>query len=86
MAQFELFPEEDEEEETTAEVGAAPRVTAQVAREKAQHDLQTRCFDDAAAVCDRMPEFLQGDDIILVKGSRTARLERVVEELIKDDG
>jgi UDP-N-acetylmuramoyl-tripeptide--D-alanyl-D-alanine ligase len=67
-------------------VGAPPQLTAQAARRKAQHDLQTQCFDDAAAVCDHMPEFLQGDDIILVKGSRTARLERVVKELIKDDG
>ncbi len=62
-------------------VGAAPRVTAQVARKQARHDLQTRCFDDAAAVCDHMPEFLRGDDIVLVKGSRTARLERIVEAL-----
>lgn len=62
-------------------VGAAPRVTAQVAREKARHDLQTRCFEDAAAVCDHMQGFLRPDDMILVKGSRTARLERVVEAL-----
>lgn len=62
-------------------VGAPPRVTAQVAREEAQHDLQTRCFDDAAAVCDHMQEFLRPDDSILVKGSRTARLERIVEAL-----
>ncbi len=67
-------------------VGAPARVTAQVAREEAQHDLQTRCFDDAAAACDHTQEFLRPDDIILVKGSRTARLERVVKELIKDDG
>ena len=62
-------------------VGTPPRVTAQVAREEAQHDLQTRCFDDAAAVCDHMQEFLRPDDSILVKGSRTARLERIVEAL-----
>lgn len=62
-------------------VGDAPRVTVQVAREKAKHDLQTRCFDDAAAVCDHMQEFLRPDDMILVKGSRTARLERIVDAL-----
>jgi UDP-N-acetylmuramoyl-tripeptide--D-alanyl-D-alanine ligase len=67
-------------------VGEPPRITARVAREAAPHDLQTRCFDSTASVCDHLREFLQQDDILLVKGSRTARLERVVQELIKDYG
>lgn len=67
-------------------VGAGPRTTARVAREMSPHELQTVCFDDTRAVCDHVQEFVRADDIILVKGSRTARLERVVQELMKDDG
>ena len=66
-------------------VGAAPRTTAGIAREERPDDLQVECFDDAPAVCDHLQKLIRADDIILVKGSRTARLERVVQELIKDD-
>ncbi|MEN6576270.1 MAG: UDP-N-acetylmuramoyl-tripeptide--D-alanyl-D-alanine ligase [Phycisphaerales bacterium] len=62
-------------------VGEEPKTTAQVARETSQRDLQTICFDDTQSVCDHVQDFLREDDIILVKGSRTARLERVVQEL-----
>jgi UDP-N-acetylmuramoyl-tripeptide--D-alanyl-D-alanine ligase len=67
-------------------VGDPPRTTARVAREAARRDLQTKCFDSTASVCEHLQEFLKPDDILLVKGSRTARLERVVQELIKDYG
>ncbi len=67
-------------------VGAPPRTTAQTARQAARHDLRTRSFDDTLSTCNHLQEFIQQDDIILVKGSRTARLEQVVNELIKDYG
>jgi UDP-N-acetylmuramoyl-tripeptide--D-alanyl-D-alanine ligase len=67
-------------------VGAPPRTTARAAAESARHDLQTRSFDDTVSVCGHIQEFLQEDDILLVKGSRTARLERVIEKLVKDFG
>ncbi len=67
-------------------VGEVPRTTAQVARETSRHGLQTMCFEDTQSLCDHMQDFLRQDDIILVKGSRTARLERVVQELIKHYG
>lgn len=67
-------------------VGAPPQTTARVAKETARHNLQTITFDDTLSVCNAMQEFVAPDDIILVKGSRTARLERVVERLIKDRG
>jgi UDP-N-acetylmuramoyl-tripeptide--D-alanyl-D-alanine ligase len=67
-------------------VGAPPRTTARTARRTARHDLQTRSFDDTLSTCNHLQEFIQPDDIILVKGSRTARLEQVVNELIKDYG
>ncbi len=62
-------------------IGEPPRVTAQAARDAARQGLQVQSFDDAAAACDRMRELIQEDDIILVKGSRMARLERVVDRL-----
>jgi UDP-N-acetylmuramoyl-tripeptide--D-alanyl-D-alanine ligase len=62
-------------------VGEPPKTAAQAAREAARRDLQTLCFDDTLSVCGRVQEFIRPDDIILVKGSRTARLERVVEAL-----
>jgi UDP-N-acetylmuramoyl-tripeptide--D-alanyl-D-alanine ligase len=67
-------------------IGDAPRTTARLARETARHSLDVRCFDDTAAACDGLQEFLRKDDIILVKGSRTARLERLVEKLMQDYG
>jgi len=67
-------------------VGDPPRTTARTAREASRHNLQTMSFEDAPRVCGRLQEFVRKDDIILVKGSRTARLERVVQELIKDNG
>jgi len=67
-------------------VGTPPQTTARVAQATARHNLQTRAFDDTVSACNHIQEFIQGDDILLVKGSRTARLERVVDELIKDYG
>jgi len=67
-------------------VGEEPKTAARVARQTAGHDLQTICFDDTQSVCEHVQEFLREDDIILVKGSRTARLERVVQELTKNYG
>ena len=62
-------------------VGEAPKTTAQAAREASRQDLQTMCFEDTHSICEHVQEFVREDDIILVKGSRTARLERVVEAL-----
>jgi UDP-N-acetylmuramoyl-tripeptide--D-alanyl-D-alanine ligase len=67
-------------------IGGPPQITARAACEAAKHNLQTIAFDDAPAACDRMQEFVRPDDILLIKGSRTARLERVVERLMKDYG
>ena len=67
-------------------VGIPPQTTARVAQETARQALETRSFDDTLSVCDHIEEFLREDDIILVKGSRTARLEQVVNKLIKDNG
>ncbi|HON91170.1 MAG TPA: UDP-N-acetylmuramoyl-tripeptide--D-alanyl-D-alanine ligase [Sedimentisphaerales bacterium] len=62
-------------------VGEPPKTAAQAARQAARRDLQILCFEDTLSVCDHVQEFVREDDIILVKGSRAARLERVVETL-----
>jgi UDP-N-acetylmuramoyl-tripeptide--D-alanyl-D-alanine ligase len=67
-------------------IGEAPRITARAAQDASVEDLRVRCFDDAASACDRLRDLIREDDIVLVKGSRMARLERVVERLIKDYG
>jgi len=45
--------------------------------------LQIKCFEDTLSACNNLHEFVKDYDIILVKGSRTARLEMVVEKLKK---
>jgi len=62
-------------------VGEPPKITAGAAREASRRDLRTLSFDDTLSACNHVQEFVREDDIILVKGSRTARLERVVEAL-----
>lgn len=41
-------------------------------------------FDNTDELCNNLQRFLQSDDIVLVKGSRTAKLENVVEKLLND--
>lgn len=62
-------------------IGGPPHITASAAQDAAGRSLQVQCFDDAAAACDRMADLIRQGDIVLVKGSRTARLERVVDRL-----
>jgi UDP-N-acetylmuramoyl-tripeptide--D-alanyl-D-alanine ligase len=70
-------------------VGKLAKITADAAKSTAQHNLDTResrflkikCFEDALSLCNKLHEFIKDYDIILVKGSRTARLETVVEKL-----
>ena len=62
-------------------VGRLAAVAAEAAREAADYDLQTKCFKDASAACDNLHEFVKDYDIVLVKGSRTTRLETAVEKL-----
>jgi UDP-N-acetylmuramoyl-tripeptide--D-alanyl-D-alanine ligase len=67
-------------------IGEPPRFTARAAQEATRRSLQVQSFDDAASAGDHVRELIQEDDIVLVKGSRMARLERVVERLVKEYG
>jgi UDP-N-acetylmuramoyl-tripeptide--D-alanyl-D-alanine ligase len=62
-------------------VGDSARVTAQAAKTDAKYDLQTKCFKDTFTACNNLEKFIKDYDIILVKGSRVARLEMVIEKL-----
>ena len=62
-------------------VGKFAKVTAEAAREAAEYDLQTKCFEDTLSACNNLKEFIADNDIILVKGSRAARLELATEKL-----
>jgi len=62
-------------------VGDFAEVTAQAAQSAAGGRLQTRCLRDAPGLCNNLDKFIERSDIILVKGSRVAGLEVVVQRL-----
>jgi len=62
-------------------VGKFAQITARAAKSSAEYDLQTKCFEDTDSACNNLEKFIKDYDIILVKGSRVARLEMVIEKL-----
>lgn len=62
-------------------VGPLARIAAESAKASARDNLQVKCFEDTLSACNKLHEFIQDYDIILVKGSRMAELERAVEKL-----
>jgi len=62
-------------------VGEFAGITAVAAKKAADYDLQTGCFKDTFEVCNNLHKFVKNNDIILVKGSRVAKLETVTEKL-----
>ena len=62
-------------------VGPSAKIAAEAAKGSAGDNLQIKCFEDTPSACNKLHEFIQDYDIILVKGSRTAELERAVEKL-----
>ncbi len=62
-------------------VGKFAKVAAEAAKRTADYNLQTICFADALSACNNLHEFIKDYDIILVKGSRAAKLEMVTEKL-----
>jgi len=63
-------------------IGKFAKIAAEAAKTSAEYDLQIKCFEDTLSACNNLHEFIKDYDIILVKGSRTARLEMVIEKLI----
>ena len=62
-------------------VGKFAKIAAEAAKEKSGNDLQIKCFDDTLSACNNLEDYIKDYDIILVKGSRTAKLEMAVEKL-----
>ncbi len=70
-------------------VGKFAKIAAQTAKTTAEQNfeskeiesLQIKCFDDTISACNNLHEFIKDYDIILVKGSRTVGLEKVIEKL-----
>ena len=62
-------------------VGDLAEVAAKSAQESAGGGLQVKCFKEARSACNNLHEFIEDYDIVLVKGSRSARLERAVAKL-----
>jgi UDP-N-acetylmuramoyl-tripeptide--D-alanyl-D-alanine ligase len=62
-------------------VGKLAKIAAEAAKACAKHDLQIKCFEDTPSVCNNLAKFIKDYDIILVKGSRAAKLETAIEKL-----
>ena len=70
-------------------VGKFAKITTEAAKTTAEYNshsheaksLKIKCFEDTISACNNLHEFIKDYDIILVKGSRTAKLEMVVEKL-----
>ena len=62
-------------------VGKYAKTVAEAAKAAADYDLQIKCFEDTVSACNNLEEFIKYSDIVLVKGSRTAKLETAIEKL-----
>ena len=62
-------------------VGDLAALAARAAKKTAIYDLRIKCFKDTDSACNNLQKFIKNDDIILIKGSRVARLERAAEKL-----
>ncbi len=61
--------------------GPLSKIAANSAKVSARHKLQTKSFPDTCSACDNLHKFVKDSDIILLKGSRSAKLELAVEKL-----
>jgi len=62
-------------------VGKFSKIAAEAAKASAEYDLKIKCFEDTVSAYNNLHEFIKDYDIILVKGSRVAKLEMLVEKL-----
>jgi UDP-N-acetylmuramoyl-tripeptide--D-alanyl-D-alanine ligase len=58
-------------------------LAAQAAHAAQDNGLQIVCFEDTMGACSELKDIIEPEDVVLVKGSRSAGLERAVEELKK---
>jgi UDP-N-acetylmuramoyl-tripeptide--D-alanyl-D-alanine ligase len=62
-------------------VGKFAKIAAEAAQANSDNYLEIKCFEDTVSACNNLHEFIKDYDIILVKGSRVAKLELLVEKL-----
>jgi UDP-N-acetylmuramoyl-tripeptide--D-alanyl-D-alanine ligase len=62
-------------------VGKFAETMVKAAKRTAKNLPETKCFRDTASVCNNLEEFVKDSDIVLVKGSRASKLEKVTERL-----
>jgi UDP-N-acetylmuramoyl-tripeptide--D-alanyl-D-alanine ligase len=62
-------------------VGRFSQIVIDAAMENTGAPLETHYFENVNSLCDNLANFIKPDDIILVKGSRSACLELAVERL-----
>ncbi|NLF39589.1 UDP-N-acetylmuramoyl-tripeptide--D-alanyl-D-alanine ligase [bacterium] len=62
-------------------VGGFSHTTIEGAREAGMPASCAQAFDDVADASRKLKEYLQPGDVLLVKGSRTMRMERIITEL-----
>jgi len=61
--------------------GPLSKIAADCAKDSARGRLHTKSFPDVYSACDNLHKFVKDSDIILIKGSRSAKLEMAVEKL-----
>ncbi|OHB57464.1 MAG: hypothetical protein A2173_04370 [Planctomycetes bacterium RBG_13_44_8b] len=66
-------------------VGKLSKITAEAAEKAADYDIQIKCFDDTISTCNNLQQLIKDYDIILVKGSRIAKLELIIEKFKTHD-
>ncbi len=62
-------------------VGKLAKIAAEAAKENVSYELQVECFENTLSACNNLQKFIKDKDIILVKGSRIAKLEMATEKL-----
>lgn len=67
-------------------VGVRARRFAEAARAQKMPDDRIHSFDDSRSAAGAVAALVRGGDAVLIKGSQSVRLERVVEVLLKDSG
>ena len=62
-------------------VGEFAETTAANVRVNSGDNIQIKCYEDAVSISNNLHKYIEDYDIILIKGSRVAKLETVVEKI-----
>ncbi|MBN1392493.1 MAG: UDP-N-acetylmuramoyl-tripeptide--D-alanyl-D-alanine ligase [Sedimentisphaerales bacterium] len=62
-------------------VGELAKATAASVKASSGDNIKIKCYEDAVSISNNLHKYIKDYDIILIKGSRVAKLETVVEKL-----